>query len=224
MPYIFDGQDAKNIDLPQYPDSAWTFDSGYTDDDARLAAYYNTVAWIYRCTNIRANSLSAMPWTINRGEVETWNYQEEAPGQLDWLSNFITLLYLTEAALTIGGEAFWFTERNARRPLNIKWLAPQSVTPQWSATDGLTGFKRMLGNGRHIMLDVDEVTYFKLPNPLHETKPGASPVEAASQASNILYSVDRFSEAFFKRGAIKATLLTVDGNPSRPEMEKLEAW
>ena len=224
MPYIFDGSEAKNIDLPQFPDAAWTFDSGLTDDDARLAAYYNTVAWIYRCTTIRANTLSAMPWVIGRGENEAWNYQEEAPQQLDWLSDFVTLLYLTEAALVIGGEAFWFTERNARRPLNVKWLAPHSVIPQWSASLGLTGFKRMLGNGQHIMLDVDEVTYFRLPNPLHETKPGTSPVEAASQASNILYSVDRFSEAFFKRGAIKATLLTVDGNPPRAEMEKLEAW
>jgi hypothetical protein len=43
-------------------------------------------------------------------------------------------------------------------------------------------------------------------------------------SAGVLYNIDQFASNFFERGAIKATLLTVDGNPIPAEMERLEAW
>jgi SPP1 gp7 family putative phage head morphogenesis protein len=43
-------------------------------------------------------------------------------------------------------------------------------------------------------------------------------------AAGVLYNVNEFAAAFFKRGAIKATILTVEGNPPQAERERLKAW
>jgi phage portal protein BeeE len=48
--------------------------------------------------------------------------------------------------------------------------------------------------------------------------------QAAAQAAGACAAADQFVTQFFARGAIKATLLTVDGNPSPDEMKKLETW
>jgi phage portal protein BeeE len=40
----------------------------------------------------------------------------------------------------------------------------------------------------------------------------------------VLHHLDRFTEGFFQRGAIKATLLSVEGNPSRDELDRLQSW
>jgi len=39
-----------------------------------------------------------------------------------------------------------------------------------------------------------------------------------------MFNSDVFASQFFARGAIKATLLTVDGNPNQTELKKLETW
>jgi SPP1 gp7 family putative phage head morphogenesis protein len=59
---------------------------------------------------------------------------------------------------------------------------------------------------------------------LHETIPGRPPAQAALSSAGVLYNIDQFASNFFERGAIKATLLTIDGNPLPAEMERLEAW
>jgi HK97 family phage portal protein len=222
----------KAISLSQYPDEAWTdlSPSGEGTKDNRkdteaIANYYNTVAFLFRCVQLRASALTRIPWAIRKGETDIWISDEPTPPQsLLFLKDFRRFLRLTEAALCLSPEAFWFKERNRVRVLSLRWHAPQSVIPQWSESEGLTGFKRLLGDGKSKVFEVEDYIYFAIPNPMHETLPGRPPAQAAMGAAGVLYSVDAFASQFFKQGAIKATLLTVDGNPSPAEMLKLEAW
>lgn len=227
---VIDGK--SNFFLDQYPEQAWTELTPSATDTAdsrealdAIGKYYETVGFLHRCVAIRADAMLRVPWAVMRGETDVWtNEMPEPPESMRYLKDFRRLLRLTEMALCLSPEAFWFRERNRARTLSFKWHAPSSVIPQWSATDGLTGFKRILGNGNTRMFEVDDYVHFALPNPLHETIPGRPPAQAAMAAAGVLYNVDAFASSFFKRGAIKATLLTIEGNPPPGELLKLETW
>lgn len=227
---VIDGK--SNFFLDQYPEQAWTnLTPGATDTaDSREATeaigkYYEAVGFLHRCVSVRADALLRVPWAILRNDAEVWTSEMPTPPEtLAYLKDFRRLLRLTAMALCLAPEAFWFRERNRARTLSFRWHAPTSVVPQWSANDGLTGFKRMLGNGNTRVFEVQDYVYFALPNPLHETLPGRPPAQAAMAAAGVLYNVDAFASNFFQRGAIKATLLTIDGNPPPGELLKLESW
>lgn len=218
--YYFDG--IKAIPLNQLPPEAWDV-AGGNESETAATKLYSLQGWLYRCVQIRANTMAGLPWAMVRGESDLWTSDEDAPQQYTALDKFDLMLWLTEAALTLTGEAFWLKERNTVRTVGLRWLAPSTMVPQWSA-DGLVGFKRQVGRGEPILLSPDQVVYIALPNPLHETKPGVPPASSAAMAAGVLYSVDKFVTGFFDRGAIKATLLTIEGPVLQAEMDKLEAW
>jgi SPP1 gp7 family putative phage head morphogenesis protein len=68
------------------------------------------------------------------------------------------------------------------------------------------------------------VAYFTVPNPLHETLWGPSPVTAAADASNVYINLNAFANQFIERGAIKATLLRVDPSMRKDDKENLKQW
>ncbi len=227
--FIFDGQ--KSIGLEQYPAAAWTDLSGdgtiINNSRANILptqGLYETVAVLYRCVEIRANAITQIPWAVMRGDEEVWHSREkEVPRTLPSLRNFRRLLWNTEACLCLAPEAFWFNERNRARTIRYKWLAPTSVLPVWDTTKGLIGFDRTTDGGTR-RFDTEDIVYIPRLNPMHETVPGRPPAQAVMSAAGVLYSVDAFAAGFFGRGAIKATLLTIDGNPAQSELERLEKW
>lgn len=226
---LLNGKSVTSLD--SYPPEAWVdlSSSRYSDTDYRsnvlsAKALYEAVAFLFRCVELRANGTSRIPWAIMRGDEQVLHSSDTVvPEQLSSLAKIKQLIWLTSACLCLSPEAFWFREKNRARDVNLKWLSPLSVLPVWSETDGLTGFDRNL-NGRTIRFTTDDVAYFPIPNPLHETLPGLPPAHAVMTAAGVVYSSDQFSAGFFSRGAIKATLLTVEGNPVPTEMERLEAW
>lgn len=227
--FVFDGQ--KSIGLEQYPAAAWTNLSGdgtiindSRSDILPAQGLYETVAVLYRCVEIRANALTQIPWAIMRGEDEVWHSREkQAPTTLSSLRNFRRLLWNTEACICIAPEAFWFNERNRARTTGYKWLSPTSVLPVWDSVDGLIGFDRTTDRGTR-RFEPEDIIYIPRLNPMHETIPGRPPAQAVMASAGVIYSVDAFASGFFDRGAIKATLLTVEGNPAQEELLRLEKW
>lgn len=227
--YIFDGR--KNIGLEQFPAAAWTDlrgDGNLINDSRRdtlqAQGLYETVAVLYRCVEIRANALARIPWVVTRGDDEVWHSRDhQPPPTLSHLRNFRRLLWNTEACLCLSPEAFWFNERNRVKTTGYKWLAPTSVLPVWNVTDGLIGFDRVTSKGTR-RFEPEDIVYIPRLNPMHETVPGRPPAQAVMASAGVIYSVDAFAAGFFERGAIKATLLTVEGNPAQPEIERLEKW
>jgi len=222
--YFFDGTKAVAID--ELPPEAWTFFSGGQDVDPirQLKEYWKTVPWLWRAVQLRAQALSALPFAIVGRGGEDVDTSADYSNVLGFLPDPVSLLYLIEAALTLLGRAYLFREKNRVRTLDLRYLLPTSVTPEMNEQTGLTGFIRLLRHGKK-PLAVDDVVYFWQPDPFVELgPPTGSPGQAALKAAGALYNIDVFANLFFSRGAIKATLLTVEGNPRDSEKEKLEAW
>jgi phage portal protein BeeE len=97
------------------------------------------------------------------------------------------------------------------------------MLPRYDPQHGLLGFERHYGGGMQ-QLPLDEVVCFWQPSLSAEIGPGVAPARVALTAAGVLHNLDRFADGFFRRGAIKATLLSVEGNPSRAELDRLEAW
>ncbi|GIV82774.1 MAG: hypothetical protein KatS3mg051_2128 [Anaerolineae bacterium] len=215
----------KAVPIDSLPEEAWTVINGANADHGDVVEHYEAVAFLYRCVQMRANALVAVPWYISRGDDTVWSSEEdEPPDELAWLNDLSELLWLTEAALCLMAAAYWSHDSNragTRRMLG--WYAPHTVKPVWDQAQGLVGFERRLGN-RTFSLAPEEVVYIRLPNPLHETKPGRAPAAAALAAAGVLYNVDKFAQVFFERGTIKPTLLTVKGDPPERERQRLRSW
>ena len=183
---------------------------------------YGAVAYLYRCVDVRANALLALPWSIYRGDTEVVRYDvDEWPQELAAYQSLEELLWQTEAALCLAAQAFWYKRRSRLGVTNVRWLDPSTMEPVWGV-DSITSFKRV-ANGATSNLSPEDVVYMRLAG-TGETLPRPAPAAAAMSAAGVLYNVNEFAGAFFKRGAIKATLLTVEGNPPQAERERLKAW
>lgn len=194
---------------------------------------YTLVPYLYRSIDIRAKALSSIPWSLQ---------PESSPGSApspaitaddDALPSRVwgiergmrQRLYLTEVALCLYGAAYWMreTDTQATNQLSLRWLAPASIAPRYHPYNGIVGYERHIGSSR-VTLAPQHVVAFWLPGVTHELGPGTPPAQVALAAARVLYNLDLFAEGFFRRGAIKATLLTVDGNPPPQEMKRLELW
>jgi HK97 family phage portal protein len=183
------------------------------------------VGWLYACVNLRADRLSSMPWAIFRGETQLLSNEDDLSAYA-YLDNFQELLELTESALCLCGYAYWFKQRNLRNaPLGLRWFAPDTVEPLYDSMVGISGFRRRMENGAASRVyTTDDIVYLRLPNAFSELAPGIPPAKAALSDSSVLHNMAEFKAAYFARGAIKATVLTIEGNPADAEVRKLEQW
>jgi len=192
-------------------------DANVTETDA-----YDAVPWLYRGVNLRADNVAAMPYTLTRQgqgqEVTNGPWVEQFEARL------YDLLWLVEASLCLYGAAYWLVETN-QLGLNPtpRWVVPTTMVPQKHNRRGLTGFERHVG-GKTISLTLDQVVWWWIPSLVSEVGPGTSPARSALAAAGVLRNADRMVAEFFKRGAIKVTLLKVPKGPPPTEVKKLEAW
>lgn len=218
---LFNGNKAVRLD--DLPDEAWqvlTGDGAGGGEAAKLSA---VVSWLYRCVDVRAGAVANMPWEVRRGETVVMAQDGTAPEKMAWLNDLPGLLYRTEAALVLTGQAYWFRERNLLRTLDVRWLRPDSVRPEIDR-DGLKGFRRAIG-GQELALEVDDVVYFWLPDPFVELGPAERyPGRAALAAAGVLRSMETFLTGYFDRGLVKATLLKYSTPVSVEEGKRVKEW
>lgn len=224
--YLFDGVKASPIFPTGYlGENGWNWGgSGTAPLSPNVRRKYETVGLLYSCVHLRAKALKKVPWTIVDVNNETiWQKDDPVPEQLKFLKDLPRLLYKTEAALVLGSQAYWHKERNRVRTTAIKWLAPGLVEPFWDEVEGIKWFDRRLG-AETLRLPPTEVVYIWYQHPMFEILRDASPAEAAMAAAGVLYHIDMFTAGFFERGAIKAMILGVSGNPPKNEMERIKRW
>ncbi len=190
---------------------------GIDKDELDEHGAYNAVAWVRRCIEIRCNALAAIPVAIYSGDTDKeydWEYADLLP----------RILWMTEAALQLYGAAYWLREANLVKDLGYRWLAPDTIKPHYNAETGLDYFDRTLRKGQPQRLDLDDVIYVWEPNLVHEVGPGPGWVSTVLTEANVSHSINQFSSEFFERGAMPATVLSVEGNPPRDELDRLQEW
>jgi hypothetical protein len=225
MTYLFDGR--KATPLYQLRDEAWaSLSGGERVDTDMVRKFYKRVGLIYRCVHVRAGSLMKVPWHIHRGDRLLWEYGHGSappPLELAWLKPLPELLRMSEAALCLNSQAYWFIEKNRVRVTQLKWLAPISMTPVWDTRFGLTHFDRSTERGT-TALSPEEVVYIWVRDPMHETQPDPAPAMAALDSAGVLFNTAEFISSYFQRGAVKVTILGVKGAPPPDERKRLRDW
>ncbi|OQA96949.1 MAG: Phage portal protein [Chloroflexi bacterium ADurb.Bin222] len=226
-PYSVVTPAAKGVRLSDLPPEAWHYLRGGPAASS-LAKLHRAVPWLFRGVDLRGDAVADMPFVILSG---TGGSAREVDNSRNWQNvvGFLPrprdLFWLVEAALVIWGYAYLEQGRNVGRRLReLRYLLPTTVKPEIDAVQGLTGFTRV-ATGKPLQLDVKDVCYFWNPDPFVELgPPESSPAQAALAAAGVLYNVDEFAAAFFARGAIKGTLLTVAGNPPDAEKQRIKSW
>jgi HK97 family phage portal protein len=218
--------DTSNARVKSVPLSSLTreffesLEGGAPEGELSALRAQQVVPWVYRAVDLRANAVADMPFGLYQTNDAPLD-ESEARAITALLKS---LLYLTEAALCVYGAAYWVKEEN-RAGLNVtpRWVVPSSMTPQYDAARGVIGFERRVASAA-IPLSLDEVVYFWIPSLTSELGAGIAPAQAALRSANLLNYLDSFASGFFQRGAVKATLLTVQGTAQPAEMERLERW
>lgn len=216
---------AKAIDL--WGDTGWTIISQpltWSDKDpVHLAVRVGLLA---RAIEIRGQSILEIPWEVRRNNEVVWSSSEDTPpSQLRWFSNFPELLSLTEQSLVMKSQAFWHVERNRVRANRLTWFSPLTMQVLWNDDLRIDKFLRTYDASEPARPYLPEdIVYIWYRSPIKETEPRTSPLDAAARTAKVIDNLDLFVSTFFERGAIKATLLTVEGNPAQQERDRLKNW
>lgn len=212
----------KSIPIEAFPASYWRILEGKPDDSNPISVQnaYKFVPVMKSAIQLRANSVASFPYQIIRGTEDI----SHSPEAIELMHTLRPLLKKVELNMCIYGHAYLLIEKNrfgiSKR---MRSLMPLTMKPIIDQTKGLTGFYRTM-NDKTYQLSLDEVIYFWTDSVDTEIGPGTADAETAMRAASTLYFLDTFLENFWKRGAIKATLLTISGATQQAEVEKLEAW
>ncbi len=220
--FYTNGESLKNIDLPQYPDSAWNWITG-EPEDMKDEELYSRVAAVYRVANLSAEAIANVPFAIMKGENE-FDTSDDWQNKVGFLPNPRELLRLWRLSLFMTNSAYGFMEGN-RVQKRMRYVVPNTITPVTDKWEGVKGFKRRLGN-EIIEYSVKDNRIFWMWRLDHTTEllPSKnSEFRALMAAAGVLFYADYYVQNFFQRGGIKPALLQVAGVPTRDEREKIES-
>jgi phage portal protein BeeE/flagellar motor component MotA len=212
----------KSIPIEAFPPGYWRVLEGKLEESNGISVVhaYKYVPVMRQSIDIRANAVAGMPYLIMRGDQDV----SLEPEIIKFMTMLRPLLRKIESDLCLFGAAYLLIERN-RFGLNgrLRPLSPVTIEPQYDDKLGVKEFIRTI-NDKTYTIKPDEMVYFWLQNPDAEVGPGVAPATTALRSAATLYFLDTFLENFWRRGAIKATLLSVSGPAQQAEMQKLEAW
>lgn len=218
---IYDG--ARKTSLGNLPEEAWEYLRGEGQDDG-LKLLQKKVPWLYRGMNIRALSVASVPFALYKGEVEH-DVSDDWQNKVEIMPDPRRILQQIEMALVLFNYGYLLQPKNAYGyAKELRYLMPLTMKPIISEKEGLTHFERTL-RGKKTEIPIEDTVYFWGLDPYVEIgHPQSSPATAAMAAAGVLMNVDEFAGAFFERGAIKATVLSVPSGTRAADATALQKW
>jgi hypothetical protein len=201
--------------------------SGSTD----ARKYYKAVPWLFRGVQLRAEMIASMPFEIRSGD-EVIDSSDDYQNAIEFLPDPEGLFWLLEASACLTGQAYLlpgrnrFAEARGKEASELTYAAPATMTPVFNDKSGaVVGYERRV-NGRKIDLTPEQVLAYWYPDPYVEVGPPMHyPAQAAVAAAGVLLNMDEFVASFWKRGAIKTTLVALEGVNDQKERERFkEVW
>ena len=195
-------------------------------DDSRFSPekygdYIATSNDIYAVAHLRARRMARLqPLLFDRDGPERQRVTAGPVASLLRKVNdfwtFQRLVRMDELCMCLWGESYWFVQRDRRgRPFEIWWVKPTRVKPLVDATNYLRGYAYTpVSGGPALQFGVDEVIWFRYPNPLDEFSP-LSPLAAARLAADTAASMQRSNKAMFDQGMQLAGVVTPPQDGSR---------
>jgi len=223
--FYTDGATIKNIDLPQYPNSAWEWISNPPKDEE--VELYARVAAVYRVATMSADAIARMPFAIMKGEQEV-DPSDKYENKTGLIKNPRELFRLWRMSLFFTNTAYGFIDGTNRKNRAIRYIAPETMIPMVDKEIGLVGFKRKVNSESKEYpifenpLDNQIFWMFRKDHTVEVLPTESTEFKALINAAGILYNSDIHIRAFFERGGIKPSLLKVSGVPSNEDREKIE--
>jgi phage portal protein BeeE len=204
--------------------------------------YARQVSVLFRCTELRADTLAGMPRQIQNlqtGEVLAMENaaglredgspipsEAELFGNLGAAVDLTDLLWRIEAAQVLLGKSYLLLQRNRVKLKGARWLDPSRVKPEYGQ-QGITTFtyERILGTayaGRDNLSPDDVCVIWR--RSLRELEPGPAPAESACLSANIVYNGDMFMKVFFERGAMPVVLVMSEEDPNQEERNRIKMF
>jgi HK97 family phage portal protein len=221
--HILLGTSSKAINLEDMPEEAWRYLAGGDQKTADRKKAFREIPWVSRGVHLRGNGVASLPFVIKRGDNLVDN-SEEYQNAVGFFKAPRRLLNQVEQSLTLFNRAYAFRKALLNRTIELRYMVPNTITPKINQITGLEYFERVIG-GKPKRFEIEQVVYWWAADGYVEVGPSDnSPVVAALRAAGVLINMDEFIAGYFARGAIKATLLTVEGAASADERNLLREW
>lgn len=201
------------------------------DEPERLA----TADDLYAVINLRARLMSSLNLDLYRGSGSTRKIVDFGPpvDLLKHVNPFWTwrrLARMDEMSMGLWGQSFWAIESDRIGPREIWWLKPSKVHPVPDQQGYISKFLYEVTNAnfqdRFIEFDVNEIVWFRYPNPLDEMSP-LSPLLAAERASVTGGAMMDGNAALFNQGLQMGGFITPAADKTsftQPQADDLEAF
>ena len=138
-------------------------------------------------------------------------------------TSWYVLLYMTEAYLHISGEAFWVVERNGLTQISELWLLPShwvTATPSL----GKEHYEINTKDGVRMLIDKDDVVYFKEPNMLNPYGRGQGRVKAIGDEVETDEYMSSWAKNFFYNNATPPLVIEAPGAGPTDVTRIQESW
>lgn len=237
--YFLDGKGIKDIPFSSVSSedlTRWFGDKASSTAEARQL--YGRVVALFRCVELRAQALAGLPRQIvdaESGQVvavgqfpQAYRLDEDGnplprESELPFKINLTDLLWRKEAALSLIGAGYSLKERNRVRLVEVRWLDPSTITPQYSKWRGLEYFKREVSGIGPRRIPIEDMVWVWRPT-LKECGFGVAPGQAAARKAGIADNMDEFIELFFEQGAMPTTVVFSKSNPPEKERERIKNY
>ena len=222
----------KSIDLPQYPDSAWTFLSGAPEGEDSVRALTKAVPWLNRGLSVLVQSASEVPIMLMRGENEMGYLGDEVDSPFNYIEDLPLLIKKLTASIVLEGYGYAFRDMARMKAVSpgiktkkLWYWSPLTVEfdAQKTLRESQLYFKRSVPGQGPMEFTDKEVVYFWPPDPYVEVgPPTSSPAKAALAAAGVLHGIDQYVKKYFERGAVRAYIFSKEGSmPSEDEQKKV---
>lgn len=200
---------AKSVSLGDF--DAWL--DAQINGKGDTSEVYKYIAWAYRCVNLRANAVAAMPYVVTPVGVTE-------PVDSPW--PLTRLLWNSEAALCTWGAFYWLKRANRVVIRDLQWLNPLTMSVERDE-GGIKAFVQKVGTTEKVY-QPQQIVYGRLWNPTDDLGPGTSPLDVALEAAGIARNINQWSSAFFEHGAIPTVILATDQSLPRGESDRIQAY
>lgn len=225
---LTDGQ--KSVSLLQSNDpSVWSFFSGRTE--AEEFELYAKVAATFRALNIYANTIGAMPFTLNSKGGDVYDDSRTWENKVGFLPNPSELFRLNTLSYITTNQIYCLRSSDVLgyKVKNLIHASPYSFKPETdTATGQLSQIIRTLSNGAQEVYKPNDkrlVYMWRLDHTTEVLPSTATMAKAMMTSARALLYADEWIAHFYKRGGIAPTAIALKGQtlPVKKEDEE-RSW
>ena len=228
---LVDGEGIKSFALPEYQSGVWNY-FGDPDIEHQDVELYSRVAAVFRVVNMTADAIANIPFAVLNSSGDTVDHSAEWQNVVGFMAKPRELLRLWRLSLFMTNSAYGFLSKTRAQPRaqlvsDLRYIVPDTITPDVDSENGLLGFKRQVGAETKYYKRIDDggpmFWMYWLDHTTELLPSRHTEFRALMAAAGALFYSDYYVEKFFKRGGIDPHMLLVKGSPTKEDRERIES-